>query len=198
LNSNDSLVIDVRTREEYIQDHIDGALNIPVHDLEFYLDFLKNKAISIYCNTGIRAGLAKKILTREKIQVDLLSGDWEMDYHHIRRSIISAVNFLEIHPEKEAQFQADIKQLCQKTNEIDGFLGSKLLRISGISGIGSFLAADLTRVDVTPQKYIIITFWKDKAAHDKSHTLKFFQELYDTLPSYSTKVPYEEFYDILK
>lgn len=192
------LIIDVRTREEYIQDHIQGALNIPVHDLEFYLEFLKDKTVLVYCNTGIRANLAKKILTKEHVSADVLPGDWDAEYHHVQRSIISAVNYLEIHPDKEAEFQANIKQLCQKTNEIDGFLGSKLLRISGISGIGSFLAADLTKVDVIPHKYIIITFWTDKAAHDKSHTLEFFQELYDTLPSFSTQMPYEEFYDILK
>jgi hypothetical protein len=73
-----------------------------------------------------------------------------------------------------------------------------MLRISDISGIGSFLTADLTEVDIKLHKYIIITFLKDKEADDKSHKLKFFQELYDTLPSYSAKMPYEEFYDILK
>ena len=37
----ENLILDVRTREEYVQDHIKGSINIPVHDLEFYFHFLK-------------------------------------------------------------------------------------------------------------------------------------------------------------
>jgi len=198
MSVKEKLIIDVRTREEYIQDHIKGALNIPVHDLEFYLDFLQGKTISVYCNSRTRAKLAKKWLKKWHINADLLVGDWDADYPRVTRGIISAINYLEIHPDKETTFQGHIKQLCQKTNEIDGFLGSKLLKISGISGIGSFLPADLTKVDVTPHKYIIITYWKDKHSHDKSHSLKFFKDIYERLPSYSTRMPYEEFYDVLK
>lgn len=152
----------------------------------------------MYCNSGVRAKLAKKRLTKEHIKADLLPFDWNTDYPRIKHSIMSAVNYLEIHPDKENEFQDNIKQLCQKTNEIDGFLGSKLFRISGISGVGSFLATDLTRLDVKPHKYIIITYWKDKQSHDNSHKLKFFKKIYDTLPSYSVRMPYEEFYEILK
>jgi len=35
------LIVDVRTREEYVKSHIKGAINIPLYDLEFYLDFLR-------------------------------------------------------------------------------------------------------------------------------------------------------------
>ena len=198
MSGKEKLIIDVRTREEYVQDHIEGALNIPVHDLEFTLDFLKNKTIFVYCNSGVRAKLAKKRLAKDRIRAELLGGNWDTDHPRVRRSIISAVNYLEIHPDREAEFQRQIKELCQKTNEISGFLGSKLLKISGISGIGSFLPADLTRVDVVPHKYILITYWKDKRSHDISHKLKFFKEIYMKLPSYSTQMPYEEFYDVLK
>jgi quinol monooxygenase YgiN len=198
MSEDAKLIIDVRTREEYVQDHIEGALNIPVHDLEFALDFLKHKNILVYCNTGVRAKLAKKRLAKDRIRAELLGGNWDTDYPRVRRSLISAVNYLEIHPDREAEFQSHIKELCQKTNEISGFLGSKLLKISGISGIGSFLPADLTKVDVLPQRYIIITYWKDKRSHDTSHKLKFFRDIYEKLPSYSTQMPYEEFYDVLK
>jgi rhodanese-related sulfurtransferase/quinol monooxygenase YgiN len=198
MSRKEKLIIDVRTREEFVQDHIEGALNIPVHDLEFFLDFLQNKQIFVYCNSGVRANLAKKRLAKDHVNVELLAGDWFADYPRIRRSIISAVNYLEIHPDKEDEFQNHIKALCQKTNEINGFLGSKLLKISGVSGIGGFLPADLSRIDVIPHKYIIITYWKDKQSHDNSHKLKFFKEIYTKLPSYSTQMPYEEFYEILK
>jgi len=164
------MIIDVRTREEYYKDHIEGALNISLHDLKFYFDFLKDKKIFTYCNTGIRSEIAKKLLREEKIDADVLKGDWEKEYNRIKNEIIAAVNYIEINPGQEMDFQKNIKDLCQKTNEVEGFLGSKLLKISGISGIGSYLDKDLTDVKVKPEKYIIITYWKDKKIHEKAHT----------------------------
>lgn len=194
----EKIVIDVRTREEYTKDHIKGALNIALHDLEFNYDFLKNKKVYVYCNSGVRANIAKKWLRNKHIDADVLKGDWEKDYKRVKRGIICAVNFLEIRPEKEKELKERLKILCQKTNEIDGFLGSKLLQLSGVSGVGSFLPNNTESTKFRPNKYIIITYWQDKKAHNKSHNLKFFKDIYDTLPGYSSKIPYEEFYDILK
>jgi len=194
----EKIIIDVRTREEYVKDHIKGALNIALHDLEFNYDFLKNKKVYVYCNSGIRAKIAKKWLRNTNIDAEVLKGNWEKDYNREKRGIISAVNYLEIQPGKEKELQDNIKILCQKTNEIDGFLGSKLLHISGISGVGSFLPNDLANTKFKPDKYIIITYWRDKDAHNKSHNLKFFKNIYDKLLDYSSKTPYEEFYEIFK
>jgi len=41
----DELIVDVRTREEFAKEHVKGAINIPLHDLDFYIDFLKDKKI---------------------------------------------------------------------------------------------------------------------------------------------------------
>ena len=195
---SEEIILDVRTREEFYKDHIEGALNISLHDLEFCLDFLKDKEVLTYCNSGVRSEIAKKWLRKEKINADVLEGNWNKDYKRIKNEIIAAVNYIEISPGQEIDFQKNIKELCQKTNEVDGFLGSKLLKISGISGIGSYLDKDLSNVKVKPEKYIIITYWKDKKSHEKAHTLKFFKEIYNKIPDYSSKVPYEEFYDIFK
>lgn len=195
--SND-MIIDVRTREEYYKNHIKGSINIALHDLKFYSDFLKDKKVQVYCNSGARANIANKWLRRENIDSQVLKGNWEKDYSRVKNSIISAVNYIEIIPGQETNFQKNIKELCQKTNEVKGFLGSKLLKISGISGIGSYLEKDLTNVEIKPEKYIIITYWKDKRSHEESHKLKFFKEIYDKLPEYSSKTPYEEFYEVLK
>jgi len=194
----EKIIIDVRTREEYVKDHIKGALNIALHDLEFNYDFLKNKKVYVYCNSGVRAKIAKKWLRNTNIDAEVLKGNWEKDYTREKRGIISAVNYLEIQPGKEKELQDNIKILCQKTNEIDGFLGSKLLHISGISGVGSFLPNDLANTKFKPDKYIIITYWRDKEVHNKSHNLKFFKNIYDKLLDYSSKTPYEEFYEIFK
>jgi rhodanese-related sulfurtransferase len=48
-----SLIVDVRTREEYVMDHVKGALNIPLFDLEYYLDFLGGRRSRC---TAARAG----------------------------------------------------------------------------------------------------------------------------------------------
>lgn len=197
-NITEKIFVDVRTREEYYKDHIKDAINIPVHDLKFYNNFLKEKKVKVYCNTGIRAKLADKILKKEKIDSQVLEGDWNKDYNRVKNSIISAVNFIEITPGQEIEFQKNIKNLCQSTNGVEGFLGSKLLKISGISGIGSYLDKDITNVEVKPEKYIIITYWTDKKSHEKAHKLKFFKELYNKIPKYSVKTPYEEFYEIFK
>ncbi|MCD6573875.1 MAG: rhodanese-like domain-containing protein [Thermoplasmata archaeon] len=56
------LTIDVRTREEFVKEHIKRAINIPWQDLDFYIDFLKGKEIMLYCDTGNRANIARENL----------------------------------------------------------------------------------------------------------------------------------------
>jgi rhodanese-related sulfurtransferase len=44
------ILVDVRTREDYYKNHIKGALNISVFDLEFYLYFMKDKEARVSCD----------------------------------------------------------------------------------------------------------------------------------------------------
>ena len=193
---NEEIIIDVRTREEYYREHIENSLNIPLHDLKFSYNFLKNKKVHVYCNSGVRSEIAKKWLKKQKIDTNVLR-EWQQKYKIVKNEIISAVNYIELKPENKIDFQKNIKKLCQSTNEVEGFLGSKLLKIPGVSGIGSFLPSE-AKIEFKPEKYLIITYWKDIESHNKSHKLKFFKEIYDRLPEHSTKMPYEEFYEILK
>jgi rhodanese-related sulfurtransferase len=64
IERNPSLVIlDVRTNEEYRNGHIEGALNIPVDELEERLDELDdNDELLVYCRTGNRSRTAIEIL----------------------------------------------------------------------------------------------------------------------------------------
>lgn len=57
-------LLDVRTREEFAAGHIDGATNIPVQELEERLDELgaKDAALVVYCRTGRRSAIAKRLL----------------------------------------------------------------------------------------------------------------------------------------
>lgn len=63
-NSNINL-IDVRSSQEYEEGHLDGALNIPVYQIDKEIEkFVDNKedAIVLYCSSGYRSKEAKDIL----------------------------------------------------------------------------------------------------------------------------------------
>lgn len=64
INEKPSLVIlDVRTDGEYGDGHIEGAVNIPVNELEGRLGELeKEDETLVYCRTGNRSGTAVGIL----------------------------------------------------------------------------------------------------------------------------------------
>ncbi len=61
-----ALVVDVRTAGEFKGGHVDGALNIPVQELESRLGELKDKqrAIVVYCASGMRSARAAAILKK--------------------------------------------------------------------------------------------------------------------------------------
>lgn len=77
--SNDWLLIDVRSPEEYADGHIPGAINMPHENIDGYLSELeqhKNKPIIIYCRSGRRAKLAMKVLQEHDFtEVMHLEGD---------------------------------------------------------------------------------------------------------------------------
>ncbi|WP_414828336.1 rhodanese-like domain-containing protein [Alteromonas sp. H39] len=59
------LLIDVRSKEEYNQGHIPGAVNMPHDQIQSYLDELdgwQDKPVIVYCRSGRRAQLAMKVL----------------------------------------------------------------------------------------------------------------------------------------
>ena len=61
INTNDVIIIDVRTSEEYDSEHIDGSINIPV-DIIDSVDYDKNATIIVYCASGMRSASAAKTL----------------------------------------------------------------------------------------------------------------------------------------
>jgi rhodanese-related sulfurtransferase len=63
INDSSYYILDVRTKEEFSQGHINGAKLIPVSELEGRLGELpKDKPIIIYCRTGGRSLKAATIL----------------------------------------------------------------------------------------------------------------------------------------
>ena len=57
-------IIDVRTKEEYESGHIKGAINIPDTEIENEVNYDKDKAIAVYCRTGVRSSEAAKTLEK--------------------------------------------------------------------------------------------------------------------------------------
>lgn len=64
LIDNGAILIDVRTEDEYNQDHIEGAINVPLQVIETFTSNLDDTII-LYCATGIRSAEAAKILTEK-------------------------------------------------------------------------------------------------------------------------------------
>lgn len=59
----DEVLLDVRSREEFREGHIPGALNIPHDEIARHLDELRpKKTIYIHCRSGGRAQVAAQAL----------------------------------------------------------------------------------------------------------------------------------------
>jgi phage shock protein E len=62
-----ALLLDVRTASEFSSGHIEGAINIPVQELEARLATLpakKDQDIVVYCRSGRRSAKAKELLEK--------------------------------------------------------------------------------------------------------------------------------------
>ena len=55
-------IIDVRTREEYAEGHIDGAFNIPYDEINELIEFPKDTILFVYCKSGARSKVAAETL----------------------------------------------------------------------------------------------------------------------------------------
>lgn len=74
-DQEDVFILDVRNKDEYDAGHIEGAVLIPLNQLENRLDEVeeyKDKPILVYCRSGNRSSQAVKIL---------LNNDFLQVYH---------------------------------------------------------------------------------------------------------------------
>ena len=64
-NSN-AILLDVRSKQEYEEGHINGSINIPVYDLEKNAKIKLNKEniIIVYCSAGVRSKRAIQTLKK--------------------------------------------------------------------------------------------------------------------------------------
>ena len=84
---NETVVLDVRTEEEYYGPlgHIDGSILIPINELEDRIDELvnyKKNTIYVVCRSGNRSGFGKDILNENNFTAVNVDGgmlDWKTD-----------------------------------------------------------------------------------------------------------------------
>lgn len=69
-------IIDVRTRDEFMREHIPNSINIPLDELSIHLEELRNKpSLILSCRSGNRAEHAKATLETAGINnIQLLEG----------------------------------------------------------------------------------------------------------------------------
>jgi rhodanese-related sulfurtransferase len=70
-------IVDVRTREEFSMQSVNGTVNIPLQELEMHLDELKGmqQPIVLCCASGTRSGMANMILNQKGLQ-SYNAGPW--------------------------------------------------------------------------------------------------------------------------
>ena len=80
-SESDILILDVRTPEEFYSGHVPGAINISHTDLPKRIEEVypyKDKDIIVYCEQGVRAGIAQDALRKAGFSSILhLEGDME-------------------------------------------------------------------------------------------------------------------------
>ena len=91
LDADETLLLDVRTEKDFLQAHLQPAMNIPVERLEHELSKLQEqtaKSISIICTTDRRSARAADILLKHGFQdVRVVKGgmtDWQSHFQSDR------------------------------------------------------------------------------------------------------------------
>lgn len=73
VNDSNSILLDVRTREEYKSGHIPGSINIPLDELSA-INIEKNKKLYVYCLSGGRSASACSLLKKHGYDVENIGG----------------------------------------------------------------------------------------------------------------------------
>ena len=65
-NNPKAILVDVRSKQEYNEGHLNGSINIPLYDLEKQINKLPDKQCTtiLYCRSGHRSRQAKEKLEK--------------------------------------------------------------------------------------------------------------------------------------
>ena len=59
LLTDNYIIVDVRTKEEYNEGHVKDALNIPYDEINESIELDKTKTVMVYCKSGNRSKIAE-------------------------------------------------------------------------------------------------------------------------------------------
>ena len=83
-NDLESIIIDVRTQEEYDEGHIKKSILVDINQPSLFMDSIlrlkKNKSYYVYCRTGIRSEMACSLMHQNGLTAyNLLGGivEWK-------------------------------------------------------------------------------------------------------------------------
>ena len=81
--ANDTVVVlDVRRDDEWAESRIDGAVHIPLHDLERRLHEVPSGEVWVHCSSGYRSSIAASLLDRAGRSVVAIDDDWTTAVKH--------------------------------------------------------------------------------------------------------------------
>ena len=69
VKSSDVILVDLRTAEQYAEETAEGAINIPLAEIENKTESLKGKKVVVFGNKGIQADKAVEILKKNDVEV---------------------------------------------------------------------------------------------------------------------------------
>ena len=73
-----AMLVDVRTASEFATGSVNGAINIPLDQIQSQLSKFKGKEnIVLFCRSGNRSNQAKKILMQNSFQNVIDGGTWK-------------------------------------------------------------------------------------------------------------------------
>ncbi len=72
-------VVDVRRQDEYDSGHLEGAVNVPLHQLLDHIHHVPDGPLWVHCGSGARASIAASLLARAGREVTLVDGGPEGD-----------------------------------------------------------------------------------------------------------------------
>ncbi len=77
LLENGAKVVDVRTPGEFVDGHAEGAINIPLQDIQSKVDEIKSwgKPVVLCCASGMRSGQATAFLSSQGVSC-ANAGSW--------------------------------------------------------------------------------------------------------------------------
>ena len=77
VDRRDTLIIDLRDREEYRKSHVKGAVNIPYSEIDEYTEFPLDKTLVLYCDRGGASLLLARQLAKKGHRTRSVIGGFE-------------------------------------------------------------------------------------------------------------------------